>query len=149
MVVGGGIGGFATAISLAAAGMTVTVLERPESLSDAGAGIAVWPNGIVRRSVLVLRYPGFRSLFGLTASALAGPGATIRMPGRGARRRRRELSVQPFAAPIRRHCRRIRVSAGWSGSIGRRPDGSGSAASSSHSGADASTVFRSCAPSMR
>lgn len=47
VIVGGGIGGLATAISLAGAGMTVTVLERGTALAEIGAGIAVWPNGVV------------------------------------------------------------------------------------------------------
>lgn len=44
VVVGAGIGGLATAISLRRAGHAVTVLEQAEALGEVGAGITVAPN---------------------------------------------------------------------------------------------------------
>ena len=46
IVVGGGIGGLATAVSMAGAGHRVTVLERNETFAELGAGIQLAPNGI-------------------------------------------------------------------------------------------------------
>lgn len=46
VVAGGGIGGLAAALSLAATGRRVTVLERRTSFSEAGAGIQIGPNGV-------------------------------------------------------------------------------------------------------
>ncbi|MEU2516759.1 FAD-dependent monooxygenase [Streptomyces syringium] len=46
VVVGGGIGGLATAIGLRLIGWEVTVLERARVLDDAGAGISLHANGI-------------------------------------------------------------------------------------------------------
>ena len=46
VIVGGGIGGLATALSVAAAGHRVTVLERAEQFAEIGAGIQIAPNGI-------------------------------------------------------------------------------------------------------
>ena len=45
VVAGGGIAGVATAIAAKRAGLHVEVLERAETLSDVGAGLAIWPNG--------------------------------------------------------------------------------------------------------
>lgn len=46
VVVGGGIGGLAAALSVAAAGHQVVVLERAERFAEIGAGIQIAPNGI-------------------------------------------------------------------------------------------------------
>jgi 2-polyprenyl-6-methoxyphenol hydroxylase-like FAD-dependent oxidoreductase len=45
-VVGGGIAGLTTAVSLAQAGWTVTVLERAPAFGEVGAGLAVTRNGM-------------------------------------------------------------------------------------------------------
>ncbi|WP_394616461.1 FAD-dependent monooxygenase [Lentzea sp. JNUCC 0626] len=45
LVVGGGIGGLATALGLAQAGQRVTVLEAASAFEEIGAGIQVGPNG--------------------------------------------------------------------------------------------------------
>ncbi|MFF2650508.1 FAD-dependent monooxygenase [Streptomyces sp. NPDC058045] len=45
LVAGGGIGGLATALSLASAGHRVTVLERQDEFREIGAGIQIAPNG--------------------------------------------------------------------------------------------------------
>jgi 2-polyprenyl-6-methoxyphenol hydroxylase-like FAD-dependent oxidoreductase len=45
-VVGGGIGGLATAIGLGRAGWKVTLLERQPELAAAGAGLLIWPNAV-------------------------------------------------------------------------------------------------------
>ncbi|MCN9243681.1 FAD-dependent monooxygenase [Streptomyces sp. RY43-2] len=52
VVVGGGIGGLATAIGLRRIGWEVTVLERAQLLDDAGAGISLHANGIRALDVL-------------------------------------------------------------------------------------------------
>lgn len=46
LVVGGGIGGLATAIALARLGLPSLVLERQAEFSEAGAGIQLGPNGM-------------------------------------------------------------------------------------------------------
>ncbi|QNP68385.1 FAD-dependent monooxygenase [Streptomyces roseirectus] len=46
VVVGGGIGGLATAVGLCGRGWEVTVLERAPVLADAGAGISLHANGL-------------------------------------------------------------------------------------------------------
>lgn len=43
-ILGGGIGGLATAVSLRQIGMTVSVYERRSSANSLGAGIVCWPN---------------------------------------------------------------------------------------------------------
>jgi 2-polyprenyl-6-methoxyphenol hydroxylase-like FAD-dependent oxidoreductase len=45
-VVGGGIAGLASAVSLAQAGWQVTVLERAPAFGEVGAGVAVTGNGM-------------------------------------------------------------------------------------------------------
>jgi 2-polyprenyl-6-methoxyphenol hydroxylase-like FAD-dependent oxidoreductase len=46
IVVGGGIGGLATAVALVGRGWRVRVLERAEAFSEVGAGISLWPNAL-------------------------------------------------------------------------------------------------------
>ncbi|MEC3918575.1 FAD-dependent oxidoreductase [Nocardia sp. CDC160] len=46
VVVGGGIGGLATAIALIRRGWQVEVLERAAEFGEAGSGISLWANGI-------------------------------------------------------------------------------------------------------
>jgi 2-polyprenyl-6-methoxyphenol hydroxylase-like FAD-dependent oxidoreductase len=46
VVVGGGIGGLASAVALRSAGWEVRVLERGEALREVGAGITLWPNAL-------------------------------------------------------------------------------------------------------
>ena len=43
-IVGGGIGGFATAVALHRQGVEVAVYERAPALAEVGAGISLWPN---------------------------------------------------------------------------------------------------------
>jgi 2-polyprenyl-6-methoxyphenol hydroxylase-like FAD-dependent oxidoreductase len=52
LIVGGGIGGMATAIALRQAGHEVRVLERASKIAEVGAGLAIWPNG--RRALAAL-----------------------------------------------------------------------------------------------
>lgn len=44
IIVGGGIGGAATALALARAGFEPVVYERTKALREIGAGIALWAN---------------------------------------------------------------------------------------------------------
>jgi 2-polyprenyl-6-methoxyphenol hydroxylase-like FAD-dependent oxidoreductase len=44
VVVGGGIGGLASALALASAGKTVRVLERAAEFAEVGAGLQMAPN---------------------------------------------------------------------------------------------------------
>ncbi len=46
IVVGGGIGGLATAVALVRRGWRVRVLERAEAFGEVGAGISLWPNAL-------------------------------------------------------------------------------------------------------
>jgi 2-polyprenyl-6-methoxyphenol hydroxylase-like FAD-dependent oxidoreductase len=46
VVVGGGIGGIASALALGRAGWQVRVLERSDELREVGAGITLWPNAL-------------------------------------------------------------------------------------------------------
>ncbi|RDI49768.1 FAD-dependent monooxygenase [Nocardia mexicana] len=46
IVVGGGIGGLATAIALTRRDWQVEVLERAAVAADAGSGLGLWPNGV-------------------------------------------------------------------------------------------------------
>ncbi len=46
-VVGAGIGGLAAAIALRGAGWKVSVLERDAELRPLGAGLSIWPNGVI------------------------------------------------------------------------------------------------------
>jgi 2-polyprenyl-6-methoxyphenol hydroxylase-like FAD-dependent oxidoreductase len=46
IVVGGGIGGLATAVALLRRGWTVDVLERAPAFAEVGAGLSLWPNAL-------------------------------------------------------------------------------------------------------
>ncbi|KXK60438.1 2-polyprenyl-6-methoxyphenol hydroxylase [Micromonospora rosaria] len=46
VVVGGGIGGLATALGLRRAGWAVTVLERAGGLPETGTGLGIWPSAL-------------------------------------------------------------------------------------------------------
>jgi 2-polyprenyl-6-methoxyphenol hydroxylase-like FAD-dependent oxidoreductase len=52
IVVGGGIAGFASAVSLARAGWAVTVLERAAAFGEVGAGLAITRNGMAALDAL-------------------------------------------------------------------------------------------------
>jgi 2-polyprenyl-6-methoxyphenol hydroxylase-like FAD-dependent oxidoreductase len=54
VVVGGGIGGLASAVALAQAGWRVTVLERAPALGEVGAGLATTGNGMTALAALGL-----------------------------------------------------------------------------------------------
>ncbi|WP_369216140.1 FAD-dependent oxidoreductase, partial [Streptomyces flavofungini] len=45
-IVGGGIGGLATAVALHRRGWRVEVLERAPEFTEVGAGISLWPNAL-------------------------------------------------------------------------------------------------------
>lgn len=57
VVVGGGIGGLAAAIGLRQAGWDVEVLERADELTEVGAGISLWPNGLAALDALGVGEP--------------------------------------------------------------------------------------------
>jgi 2-polyprenyl-6-methoxyphenol hydroxylase-like FAD-dependent oxidoreductase len=46
VIVGGGIGGLAAAIALRGVGVEARVFERAPELTEVGAGLSLWPNGI-------------------------------------------------------------------------------------------------------
>jgi 2-polyprenyl-6-methoxyphenol hydroxylase-like FAD-dependent oxidoreductase len=46
LVIGGGIGGLATAIALRGAGIEARVFERASEVREVGAGLSLWPNGL-------------------------------------------------------------------------------------------------------
>src|SRR5262249_54716659 len=46
LIIGAGIGGLAAAIALQRTGYTVQVFERVHALSEVGAGLTLWPNGV-------------------------------------------------------------------------------------------------------
>jgi len=52
IVVGGGVGGLASAIGLLRAGWDVEVLERAPEFTEVGAGISLWQNGLVALDAL-------------------------------------------------------------------------------------------------
>lgn len=74
-MVGGGIGGLATALALSQRGWRVEVLERSARFEEVGAGISLWPNALraldalgqgdaVRRQALVQEEAGIRNAAG-------------------------------------------------------------------------------------
>jgi len=44
-IIGGGIGGLATALCLSRSGVDVRVFERRKYLREEGSGLSLWPNG--------------------------------------------------------------------------------------------------------
>jgi FAD-dependent urate hydroxylase len=55
IVIGGGIGGLAVALTLRRAGFSVAVYERAQAFNDIGAGMSLWPNATrVLRSLGIL-----------------------------------------------------------------------------------------------
>src|ERR1700685_824625 len=52
IVVGGGIGGLATAIALGQAGWRVDVFERQERFAEIGASLTLWPNALAALDAL-------------------------------------------------------------------------------------------------
>ena len=55
VVIGGGIGGLATALALHQRGWRLHVLERAPEFTDIGAGLSLWPNAM--RALDVLGHP--------------------------------------------------------------------------------------------
>jgi 2-polyprenyl-6-methoxyphenol hydroxylase-like FAD-dependent oxidoreductase len=68
LIIGGGIGGLATAIALTQIGFTVEVFERVTLLREVGAGLSLWANAIK-----ALDYLGLASA--VRALALSAPPA--------------------------------------------------------------------------
>ena len=46
IIIGGGIGGLASAVALARRGWQVEVLERAPEFTEVGAGLSIWANGL-------------------------------------------------------------------------------------------------------
>ncbi len=86
-IVGGGIGGLATAIALRKIGFEAEVYERSAALKEVGSGMSLWPNAVrslkaIDPAVLAnLRTKG-RTLLRLLMKDASGNGVkTIRLPG--------------------------------------------------------------------
>jgi 2-polyprenyl-6-methoxyphenol hydroxylase-like FAD-dependent oxidoreductase len=77
MVIGGGIGGLATAIGLGRAGWRVTLVERQPALTAAGAGLLIWPN-----AVHALRWLGVGAQIEAAGVPNLGGGGVRRADGR-------------------------------------------------------------------
>ena len=94
VIIGGGIGGLASAVALTRRGWQVEVLERAPEFTEVGAGLSIWANGL-------------RALDAL------GVGETVR---RTPRWRARPASRTPreggWPAPM---------GPSWSAGMGRRP----------------------------
>ncbi|WP_166352414.1 FAD-dependent monooxygenase [Phytoactinopolyspora limicola] len=73
IVVGGGIGGLATAIALSQDGWTVEVLERAAQFTEVGAGLSLWPNALRALDALGVKHD-------IEQRALRGVQAGIRHP---------------------------------------------------------------------
>lgn len=73
IIIGAGIGGLAAALALERAGVDVEVHERAPELTEVGAGLALWPNGLRALDAIGL---------GAAVRALGGPDvcATMRAP---------------------------------------------------------------------
>lgn len=89
VVVGGGIGGLATAAALARRGVAVTLLEQADALREVGAGLQVSPNGLA-----VLRALGLEA--GLrTKESVQGEAVVLRDGATGAQVARLPLDRLP------------------------------------------------------
>jgi FAD-dependent urate hydroxylase len=55
IVIGGGIAGLAVGVALKQAGIAVTVFERAPIISEVGAGLTVWSNGVIALDALGLK----------------------------------------------------------------------------------------------
>jgi len=82
LIVGGGIGGLATAIALSRAGVEVQVFERAPEIREVGAGISLWANAIraldrlgvraaIDRASVAYEAAGLRSADGAIISAIS------------------------------------------------------------------------------
>lgn len=76
-VIGGGIGGLATALGLGRVGWRVTLLERQPALAAVGAGLLIWPN-----AVLALRALGVEAEVRAAGVPTYGIGGVRRPDGR-------------------------------------------------------------------
>jgi salicylate hydroxylase len=87
-VVGGGLGGLATAIALRLRGAQVRVLEQAEEIREVGAGIQISPNGL-----RVLEALGMREAF--FAQSVAGQAVSLRDYAMGQEVLRLDLTQLP------------------------------------------------------
>ena len=71
VVVGGGIAGLASAVSLAQAGWRVTVLERAPVFGEVGAGVSVSSNGMTALTALGLDQPVRAAGYRTTTAGIA------------------------------------------------------------------------------
>ena len=95
VIVGGGIGGLASAVALARRGWQVEVLERAPEFTEVGAGLSVWANG--------------RAGAGRAGRGRVPSGATPRWRARAASRTTGEGGWPAPTGP------------NWSAGMGRRP----------------------------
>src|SRR5687767_9278317 len=77
VIVGGGIGGLASAYALLRSGWRVTVLERAPQFAAIGAGLSLWPNALRALDVLglgeAIRAAGRTSVAGGTRTSAGRP----------------------------------------------------------------------------
>ncbi|HXA61864.1 MAG TPA: NAD(P)/FAD-dependent oxidoreductase, partial [Streptosporangiaceae bacterium] len=81
-VVGGGIAGLASAISLAQAGWAVTVLERSPAFREVGAGLAITRNGMSALEALGVGDAGVAEGYETVSAGIQDPGGRwlLRIP---------------------------------------------------------------------
>ena len=84
VIVGAGIGGLTLAHALTQRGMAVTLVERADTLSEIGAGLSVWENGLDAASAIGLRGE-------IEAAGRAWSSYEIQRSGRASKRRNNRL----------------------------------------------------------
>ncbi|MET9215873.1 MULTISPECIES: FAD-dependent oxidoreductase [unclassified Nocardia] len=94
IVVGGGIGGLATALALTRRGWSVEVLERTPELTEVGSGISLWSNALRALDALGVGSP-------VRAQAVEDVSAGVR-DARGRRLARTDVATlrERFGAPV-------------------------------------------------
>ncbi|MEZ4623133.1 MAG: FAD-dependent monooxygenase [Caldilineaceae bacterium] len=79
VIIGGGIGGLATAIALKAIGVSVAVFERVTELREVGAGLSLWANAIKALDALGLGVEILAMALPETSGGIHGPDGRLLM----------------------------------------------------------------------